>query len=230
MSENTNRIIYKSRTNLLEIMSALGYNVHGYNAFTINDIDAMYANGKMDMLLYQKAPEPADDTVPLADQVDMTKPKVYVRYFITRSTGSKQPKLMRSEDIDNVVHDLFSITNMLSKTDTLIIVIDGEPNTSIMTHLDMLYNRYGIFVVVHNLKRLQFNLLEHVLVPKVSVLTTTEQEELMKSLNIQTLAQLPEISRYDPMALTICLRPKQVCRIERKSMTAVNSIYYRVCA
>lgn len=226
MSATNNRIlsIYKSRVNLLKIMFSLGYNTYEYEAFTINEIDAMYVNGKMDLLLYQMS-DKYDENVTPSEQIDTAKPKVYIRYFIS----PKQTKLIRPEDVDNVVHDLFSITNVLNKTDTLIIVTDGEPNTSIMTHLDTLYNRYGIFVVVHNLKRLQFNILEHKLVPKVEGVSAKEQEELMKTLNIQTLSQLPEISRYDPMALAICLRPKQVCKIERKSMTAVNNYYYRVC-
>lgn len=205
-------------------MSSLGYNTYEYESFTINEIDAMYVNGKMDMLLYELNPN-ADTNLPPSEQIDQTKPKVYIRYFIS----TKPTKLMRTEDIDNIVHDLFSISNVLTKTDTLIIVIDGEPNASIMTHLDMLYNRYGIFVVVHSLKRLQFNILEHALVPEVEVLSAKEQEELMKTLKNQHLAQLPEISRYDPMALAICLRPNQVCKIKRKSMTAINNYYYRVC-
>lgn len=226
MSATNNRIlsIYKSRMNLLSIMWGLEYNTAEYESFTINEIDAMYVNGKMDMLLY-KASLTENPDIPFSEQIDKTQPKVYIRYYIS----TKSSKLLRVEDIDNVVHDLFSISNVLSKTDTLIMVIDGEPNTSIMTHLDMLYNRYGIFVVIHNLKRLQFNILKHELVPKVEALNAKDQEELMKTLNIQHLSQLPEISRYDPMALAICLRPKQVCKIERKSMTAVKYDYYRVC-
>jgi len=227
MSATNNRIlsIYKSRTNLLQILASLGYNTSEYESFTINEIDAMYVNGKMDMLLYQAKFSDNDDTVPPSEMIDTTLPKVYVRYM----SSAKQSGIIRPESIDNAVHDLFSISNVLTKDDTLIIVMDGEPNTSILTHLDMLYNRYGIFIVIHNLKRLQFNILEHELVPKVEVLSAKEQEETMKKLNIQHLAQLPEISRYDPMALAICLRPKQVCKIQRKSCTAVSYEYYRVC-
>jgi DNA-directed RNA polymerase subunit H (RpoH/RPB5) len=226
MSATNNRIlsIFKSRTNLLQILASLDYNTVDYETFTINEIDAMYVNGKMDMLLY-RLPNTLDDKLPPSEQMDTAKPKVYVRYFIS----TKQTKIIRPEDVDNVVHDLYSISNVLNKSDTLIIVMDGEPNTSLMTHLDMLFNRYGIFIVVHNLKRLQFNLLKHELVPKVSVLSDTEADEVRKKYNIQHLGQLPEISRYDPMALAICLRPKQICKIERRSITAVNYEYYRVC-
>ena len=44
-----------------------------------------------------------------------------------------------------------------------------------------------------------------------------------------TVMDLPEISRFDPQALSLCLRPKQVIRIDRKSDTALEYKYYRVC-
>ena len=46
----------------------------------------------------------------------------------------------------------------------------------------------------------------------------------MKSVN-----QFPEIERFDPQALALSLRPGQVVRIQRDSVTALNTIYYRVC-
>ena len=41
--------------------------------------------------------------------------------------------------------------------------------------------------------------------------------------------QWPEISRFDPVAQAIGLRPYQLCKIYRKSPTASVSIYYRLC-
>ena len=43
------------------------------------------------------------------------------------------------------------------------------------------------------------------------------------------IMQLPEISRFDPQALAICLRPRQICKFERESATAIKYDYYRVC-
>jgi len=104
--------------------------------------------------------------------------------------------------------------------------------------LRYLYNNRGIFVVVHNIKRLQRNILKHTLVPKHSVIydeiieegeTISDLEKVKQQYNLKSFNQLPEISRFDPVALLIELRPGQVCKIERDCITSVNSVYYRVC-
>ena len=41
--------------------------------------------------------------------------------------------------------------------------------------------------------------------------------------------QLPEISRFDPQALVVGIRPGEVCKIDRSSVTALSTEYYRVC-
>ena len=84
-------------------------------------------------------------------------------------------------------------------------------------------------MVVIGIKRLQFNILEHFLVPKMQILDKFEQEDLFKQYNITNTSQMPEISRYDPQALVMCMRPGQVCKITRKSPTSINSTYYRIC-
>jgi DNA-directed RNA polymerase subunit H (RpoH/RPB5) len=60
-------------------------------------------------------------------------------------------------------------------------------------------------------------------------LSEEEVEEVKIKYNINKLSQLPEISRFDPVAQVIGIRPGQVCEIIRSSKTAVNSKYYRVC-
>ena len=42
-------------------------------------------------------------------------------------------------------------------------------------------------------------------------------------------SQWPEISRFDPVAQAIGLRPKQVCKIIRSSETSITNEYYRIC-
>ena len=54
-------------------------------------------------------------------------------------------------------------------------------------------------------------------------------EELKKTQNISSLKLLPEISRFDPQALAIALRPGQVAKFTRTSATALTSLYYRIC-
>ena len=111
----------------------------------------------------------------------------------------------------------------------MLIIIADEPNDCMKAKLEYIYEYEKIFVVIHNIKRLQFNILEHELVPKVRVLDENETKEVFATYNISSHKQLPEISRFDPLALAICMKPKEVCEIIRNSMTALHTKYYRVC-
>jgi len=208
MSTTSNRIlsIYKSRNTLLELLNYQDYNVYEYNEFSINEIDAMYNNEQLDMLLTHTS----------------NNKKVYIKYYFT----SKQ---IKPQNLDDIIEDLFTIENVLTKDDTLIVIIEDEPNDTIISKLKYLYDHDGIFVVIHNIKRLQFNILEHALVPNCIILEETQIKELKENFNINNLKQLPEISRFDPQALAICLRPGQICKFERNSATALKYNYYRIC-
>ena len=129
-----------------------------------------------------------------------------------------------------IIEDLFIDTDTLTKKDTLIVIFDGEPNDTLKSHLIYKYNHDEIFIVVHNIKRLQFNILEHILMPlNIHILSDTETIELKEKYNLKHVKELPEISRFDPMALAICLRPGQICGFDRKSPNPVISHYYRIC-
>jgi DNA-directed RNA polymerase subunit H (RpoH/RPB5) len=209
MSASNNRIlsIYKSRGTILEILSDnLGYDTTEYEAFSINEIDAMYSNSQLDMLIKQKEGER----------------KVYIKYYLTA-------KQIRPQNLDDIIEDLFIIENVLTKEDTLVIITEDEPNDTITTKLKYLYDHDGIFVVIHNIRRLQFNILNHKLVPECTILQDNEIEELKKKHNITNPMQLPEISRFDPQALAMCLRPGNICEFKRTSATAMFYNYYRVC-
>jgi DNA-directed RNA polymerase subunit H (RpoH/RPB5) len=80
------------------------------------------------------------------------------------------------------------------------------------------------------LKRLQFNILDHELVPPHIVLTDEEKNDFLKKYNIDTpKTQVPQISRFDPVAGAIFLKPGQICKIIRPSKTAIKGLYYRYC-
>jgi DNA-directed RNA polymerase subunit H (RpoH/RPB5) len=209
MSASNNRIlsIYKSRNNILEILSDnLGYDTKEYEAFSINEIDAMFTNSQLDMLLNN----------------EKTGRKIYIKYYLAA-------KQIRPQNLDDIIEDLFIIENVLTKEDTLIIITEDEPNDTIITKLKYLYDHDGIFVVIHNIHRLQYNILNHQLVPECIVLQEKEIEDLKKKYNISNPMQLPEISRFDPQALAMCLRPGNICEFKRKSATAMFYDYYRVC-
>ena len=212
MSSISSRIIsiYNSRNTLLDQLEHQGYNVDDYLNFTMNEIDAMMSNDQLDMLLHHEKEEK----------------KIYIRYYFTLKQSSKQ---IKKEALDGIIDDLYTIDQVLTKKDTLVVIIDDEPNDTILTRLRYLYDHDNIFVVIHNIKRLQFNILEHNLVPLMDILNDKEETEFMKHHQIKDKTQLPEISRFDPHALVVGVRPGNICRIQRTSMTSLMTDYYRVC-
>jgi hypothetical protein len=131
MSGNSsNRIltIYKSPKTILELLDTQEYDVEDYNGFSINEIDAMYSNDQLDMLLTNESEN-----------------KSYVKYYLTN-------KQIKPQTLDDIIEDLYSIENILTKKDTLIIVIEDEPNDTIITKIKYLYDHDGIFVVIQYFK------------------------------------------------------------------------------
>jgi len=211
MSANSSRIIniYKSRHILLEQLDSQGYDVEDYLQFSVNEVDAMLGNSQLDMLINHEDGK-----------------KVYIKYYFTLKQTTKQ---IKKEILDNIIEDLFTIEDVLTKKDTLMVIIDDEPNDTIITRLRYLYEHDGIFVIIHNIHRLQSNILNHTLVPNMNILNTEDEVSFMKKYQLKTKSQLPEISRFDPQALVIGIRPGQICKIQRPSTTALTTDYYRVC-
>jgi DNA-directed RNA polymerase subunit H (RpoH/RPB5) len=187
-------------------MEYQGYTVSDYVNFNINEVDAMLSNTQLDMLIENSA----------------TNQKTYIKYYF----NSKQ---IRQNNLDEIIEDLFIIDEVLNKNDNLIVIIEDEPNDVIISRLRYLYENDGIFVVIHNIHRLQYNILNHDLVPKCVVLTDSESNEFKQTYNINSNSQLPEISRFDPQANALCMRPGQIAKFTRKSITALETTYYRIC-
>jgi DNA-directed RNA polymerase subunit H (RpoH/RPB5) len=206
--------IYNSRKTILEIMGDLLFDTKDYIDFTVNEVDAMAINNQLDMLI--------SHTKSQHDKTVYDDTKIYVKYMLSS-------KAIRIKAIEDLIDELYVVENVLSNQDILAIVINDEPNDSLVATLKYLYDKRGIYVVVHNIKRLQRNILKHTLVPPHTIMTKSQIEELKKEYNLKTIQQLPEISRFDPVALLIGMRPGQVCKIERKSPTSMVSNYYRVC-
>jgi DNA-directed RNA polymerase subunit H (RpoH/RPB5) len=197
--------VYKSRNTMIEQLDKQGFDVTDYQEFSINEVDAMITNSQLDMLMTHKT----------------DGRKVYVKYYAN--------KQIRPPIVDTIIEDLYTIESVLTKPDTLIIVIDDEPNDTISDKVKYIYDRYGYFVILFNIKRLQFNILNHVYVPSASILPAAEMADFMKTYQIRDLTQLPEISRFDPHAMSVGVRPGQIMRFERNSTTAMKSMYYRAC-
>jgi DNA-directed RNA polymerase subunit H (RpoH/RPB5) len=204
--------IFNSRKIVLDLMDKQGYNINDYANFSINEVNSMKQNNQLDMLL-----ETRDDKV----TTENPKKKIYIRYYLGVRPASK--------NLQEMIDDLFVLTETLKKTDTLFIIIKDDPNETLINELKHIWESEGIFIVVESIKRLQFNILEHVLVPPHRVMAESEVVSIMQKYNIADKSLFPDISRFDPVARVIGLRPGQVCHIIRPSKTAIEANYYRVC-
>jgi DNA-directed RNA polymerase subunit H (RpoH/RPB5) len=212
--QNTSSLIssvYKSRSNILELMKMQGYNVGEYDGFSVNEVNTMKLNNQLDMIL-EKNKEDEDTKI---------KPKIYIRYYLAKS--------LRPQNLQEMIDDLFNIEEILTKSDTLFIVVKDEVNETLINTLKHIWEQDKIFIVIQNLKRLQFNILKHVLVPPHRVLSISETTQIRKRYNVMSDGQFPDISRFDPVAQAIGIRPGQVCEIIRPSKTAISAPYYRIC-
>lgn len=205
--------IYQSRKIVLELMERQGFDVTGYANFTVSEINAMKQNNQLDMLLEQKINSTIENSP--------SNKKVYIRYYLA--------KTIRPANLQEMIDDLFILTETLKKQDTLYIIIKDHVNETLINELKDIWERDGIFIVIESIKCLQFNILKHTLVPEHNIMSDDEVKSIMPKYNITDNAQFPDISRFDPVARAIGLRPGQVCHIKRPSKTAITTNYYRIC-
>jgi len=205
--------IYQSRKTILELMDKQGFDTSGYSNFSVSEVNAMKQNNQLDMLLESK---PATSEGKNADGN-----KIYIRYYLA--------KTIRPANIHEMIDDLFVLTETLKKNDTLYIIIKDNVNETLINELKHIWEHDGIFIVIENIKCLQFNILNHILVPQHNVIKEDEVKNIMTKYNITDKVQFPDISRFDPVSRAICLRPGQVCHIIRPSKTAIETNYYRIC-
>lgn len=199
--------LYKSRTILLKIFKdSRGYNTNDYEGFSVNELQAMYKNKQMDMLL--------------------TNPKTNKKLFVKYHLDAK----IKSGAVYDYIDDLFDIEEILTSEDELIIVTKDKVNDSMRTLSNHIYLNDNKFITIFNLNDYLFNILKTDLVPPHRVISSTEKNDLIKKYYVtDPKKQFPEISRFDPVAQAIGARPGDLVEITRSSPTAVTTLYYRLC-
>lgn len=203
--------IFNSRINLLDQLNVAGYDVTSYLHGSMGEISAMVASKQLDMLLRHTN--------------NLTK--LYVRYVIDSKTTESI--------IDTLCSDLFEMNDKteeeptLTRNDIIILILQNDI-TEIMTNkLKTIWEQSGYYIIPTTIQRLQFNVLKHSLVPPHRIINAEEVDELFKKYNIINVGQLPKISRFDPVAIAICIKPGEICEIIRSSKNSVQSKYYRIC-
>ena len=208
MSHNKDILnVFKARNNLLNILETRKFNVSDYQGFSVNDIHTLILNNTLDLYL---------------ENLDKSK-KCFVKFY-------NLEKSIRPTNIYDLIDQVFNIENILTKNDDLIIIVKDEPNDSLQNSLKQIYEHDGIFISLINIERLQFNILNHVLVPKMRVFDENEKIEFKKKNGIKDDSEMPTVSRFDPTSIVLGLRPSQIVELERPSRTSIKSKFYRICS
>lgn len=202
-NELTNKV-YKARKNILKQLKSIGYKTDDYNNFSLNDIATLVENENPDMLLENK------------------DSKVYVKFYIFKNN-------IRLNVINDMISDLYVLEEVLNDNDTLIIITKDMPNLSIKEIQSELFVNENKFVNIRGIDSLQFNILEHKLVPEHIKLNEDEIAVFKKEFSISNNEQLPTISRFDAPVMAINVKPGNIIKINRSCKTSIKSIYYRLC-
>jgi DNA-directed RNA polymerase subunit H (RpoH/RPB5) len=192
--------IYKSRKILLDQLETRGLDVSEYRDFTMDEIHILYEKDQLNMYI--------DNSV-------------FVKYHLT--------KVPNETVIYDDIETLYTLEKKLNTQGQLIYIIKGDPNDGLLEVVRQVFIQQGIFITIYNMERLLFNILNHSLVPKHTILSDEDKLKVMAKYNMKNEREFPEISRFDPVAVAIGLRPNQLVHILRPSKTAIYTDYYRFC-
>ncbi len=188
----------------MEFDKSQGYDITSYSNFSINEVAELLATDNMHMVLKRKNGQG--------------------RAFIKFGLGNVNRLNLRNWDEDHYPQDM-------GADDEMIMVFFEEVKDNIKQEVTDLLKNKNKFVRVFSIDRLQFDIMQHVLVPPHRRLLkgSPEDQAFRSKYNITANKQVPDISRFSPVAQIIGLRPGEICEIFRPSPTAIFSKFYRIC-
>ena len=192
-------------------LKEMGYDCTSHEHFSMEELDNLQKNDGLDFMVVKGVE------------------KCYVKYMTEDSNTKNPANSVKKLNISNIIEEMFMQEGILTEKDTLVLITNEYSVDSIHKALKNIWELKHLYVVLFDLKQLQLNVLKHKLVPKHVKLNAEEKVELYHTLNIEEDAQLPEISRFDPVAKTLFMRPGEVCRITRFDKISFTNDYYRVC-
>lgn len=220
-------LVYESRVHILEMLEDRGYNVDQYKNYTKPEIILMLREHSRNKMEIKSEVGPLDILVSKGSTNDRTE-KVYIKYRM-------DDKFKKTDGLIKQIYEIYD-TNLLSKTDTMIILniahvllkpgTKDNPNEEFSRQM---FVTKGYFVQIFGLENFRFNVSRNIFVPKHTIMTKTEVDEMMAKYSITDKNNLPTIKVEDPQAKYIGLRPHQVCKIDATNQTSGSSIKYRCC-
>lgn len=204
------RAVYNARNNLLKQIKHIGYDITNYESTPFDTVQLFVVNQQSDML----------NMVFDGNQNKAYPGRVFVHYFIY--------KTFKPNDLYDIT-DNYRVMHEFNAKDNLIIVCNETPNDTIIKKVKQLYHTDDMYIVLQNIQALQFFIHDHVYVPPHILLDEDETEKMKERFNITSNDQMPELSRFDPVASAILLPPDRVCKILRPNVSTIVDTYYRFC-
>ena len=210
----------KARKMLIHYLKEIKYDCSSVENFSLEEIDLMINHKQLNFKVHNST----------------TNESCYVHYhdnlYSTDGTSFKMGgnSNLKASTLLDIVRDTYEVKSLIEKEkDALIIITTDYSEEGIVRELKHLWEEERIFVVILRIEHLQFNILEHDLVSKHIRLSKEEKEAVCKYYNAHTDEQISEISRFDPVAKIILLRPGEVCRILRYDKISFRNDFYRIC-
>jgi len=216
--------VLESRRHLLEMLEDRGYNVEHLKNFTPDDIKEIMLNhitGK-----FTTIPEIGPLDIFVEKNIGMSNAEtVYVKYRLDM-------KFKGTASLVTQINDIYD--KILTPKDTLIILNVqrvlmkiGVKDKVDEQFVNDFYIRKNYFVQIFGLENFKFNVSRHQFVPKHTILSKEEEDEVLQKYNL-TKNKLPKILKSDPVARYYGMKNDQICKILRKSPEVGEAIYYRL--
>ena len=193
-------VLFKVRKTVIEMLGDRNYIIPESEKISFDEFSIKFKNKSMDIYI---------------DNTNENLGKVYVYFHNENKTISKL-------DLKNLFNKI--VENYQDEEIKLIILLKEKGNGSILKEINKeVYKNVEIFMN----KNMIFNITHHEFVPKHSILTENETDELLDKYST-TLNKLPKIYKSDPVAKYYGMKPNQVCKIIRRSPEVGDYIYYRL--
>jgi DNA-directed RNA polymerase subunit H (RpoH/RPB5) len=200
--------VYKSRQHMIEYLKAMDFDCSDYENFSIEEVEVMKNHNQLNF------------------KVEKGDESCYVMYKL--ELNLKQ-NLVKKNNIETFINEIFEENININENDALVIITTEYAQDSVHKVIKNIWENEKKYVVIMSLANLQFNILKHTFVPKHIKLNEEEKAEFYKKYNILDDSQIPEISRFDPVAKIIFLRPGDVCKIIRYDKISYTNEFYRIC-
>jgi DNA-directed RNA polymerase I, II, and III subunit RPABC1 len=204
--------IFKSRKNILKLLTIRGYDVSAFKNQTKEELNILYQN-------HNKKVTYDIDTLDIFIK-DETRGNILIKYVLSEKC--------RAKVIEKIMETLY--TDFLENNDTCIIVTKEKVTYkgSLETFINKIYKENKQFGQIFSISDFLYDITEHELCPKYQILTEEEKEEVLKMYNAE-LKQIPELPVDDALGSFYGVRVNQMVKITFSSQTAGITNNYRVC-